>query len=153
MAGRAKKTPFTPEELQNFESLLLTKRDKILGNIDEGQQKLDALQGDGAQPDMNDDASISVELSVLMTLNDSQKRELANIALALQKIREGTYGICEGSGQPIPRQRLEAVPEARLSVEYKAKEEKGLLTLKKNDTPLYALFDDGIITADEDEDT
>jgi DnaK suppressor protein len=36
---------------------------------------------------------------------------------ALQKIEEGTYGICDATGEPIPRGRLEAVPEAIYTLE------------------------------------
>ena len=39
---------------------------------------------------------------------------------ALAKLEDGTYGICEISGQPIPKERLKAIPWARERVEYKA---------------------------------
>ena len=40
---------------------------------------------------------------------------------ALAKIQNGTYGICEGTGKPISRARLEAQPWARYSIEYARK--------------------------------
>jgi len=42
---------------------------------------------------------------------------LPAITRALAKIAEGTYGISDGNGEPIPRARLEAVPESTLTVE------------------------------------
>lgn len=39
-----------------------------------------------------------------------------NVKLALDKIKKGTYGICEISGEPIEKERLEANPSARTSV-------------------------------------
>ena len=45
---------------------------------------------------------------------------LGEIDHALAKIDDGTYGICEVSGQPIPKERLKAIPWARERVEFKA---------------------------------
>ncbi|MDZ7734061.1 MAG: TraR/DksA C4-type zinc finger protein [Acidimicrobiia bacterium] len=51
----------------------------------------------------------------------AQAREaITEIDHALAKIEDGTYGICEVSGLPIPRERLKAIPWARVRVEYKA---------------------------------
>jgi DnaK suppressor protein len=50
-------------------------------------------------------------------------QRLAQIERALQKIADGTYGLSDASGEPIPRERLEAVPEATYTVaELKARE-------------------------------
>jgi RNA polymerase-binding transcription factor DksA len=38
--------------------------------------------------------------------------------MALERIKEGTYGMCEGTGEPIPKPRLEACPWARYCVRY-----------------------------------
>ncbi len=63
------------------------------------------------------------------TLNVERERDLALSAQALEAVEEidhalakfdlGTYGICETSGEPIPEERLEAIPWARQRVEYK----------------------------------
>jgi DnaK suppressor protein len=45
------------------------------------------------------------------------KRRLGLVERALAKIEEGTYGLCDATGEPIPRERLEAVPEAVYTVE------------------------------------
>jgi DnaK suppressor protein len=45
------------------------------------------------------------------------ERRLENIERALQKIDEGTYGLSDESGEPIPKGRLEAVPEAIRTVD------------------------------------
>jgi DnaK suppressor protein len=41
----------------------------------------------------------------------------------LQKIEEGTYGTCDDTGEPIPRGRLEAMPEAIYTVEAQQRRE------------------------------
>ncbi len=52
---------------------------------------------------------------------------LRQIDRALQKIEEGTYGICDISGEEIPFKRLDAVPYATMTVKAQEKFEKGLL--------------------------
>jgi DnaK suppressor protein len=51
------------------------------------------------------------------TVERQVERRLENLERALQKIEEGTYGLSDESGEPIPRGRLEAVPEATRTVE------------------------------------
>lgn len=50
-------------------------------------------------------------------LHDVDERRLQAIERALEKIAEGSYGLSDRSGQPIPRARLESTPEAVLTVE------------------------------------
>jgi len=61
-------------------------------------------------------------------LMDSARRLISEIDDALARIEDGTYGICEGTGKPISRARLEAQPWARYSVEYAQMIEKGQVT-------------------------
>lgn len=51
-------------------------------------------------------------------------KELAEIDAALTRVERGTYGICELTGQPIPMERLEAVPTARYDLSGQKKYEK-----------------------------
>ena len=51
------------------------------------------------------------------TVEQQVERRLQYVDRALQKIDEGTYGLSDDSGEPIPRGRLEAVPEAIRTVE------------------------------------
>jgi len=60
---------------------------------EEDAQRLDALERDGN-----------------LVVRDVERLE--RVDRALKKIEEGTYGLSDLTGQPIPRQRLEAVPEA-----------------------------------------
>ena len=58
------------------------------------------------------------------TIGEQVERRLAEVDRALQKIEEGTYGICDDTGEPIPRGRLEAVPEAIRTVEAQQRYER-----------------------------
>jgi DnaK suppressor protein len=53
------------------------------------------------------------DISILEAL----ETELAELEKALRKVDEGTYGICEACGNPIPTERLEAMPAARLCLQ------------------------------------
>jgi DnaK suppressor protein len=52
-------------------------------------------------------------------------RRIDEIERALQKIAEGTYGFSDASGDPIPKARLEATPEAIFTVEEQSRRETG----------------------------
>ncbi|NRA90215.1 MAG: TraR/DksA family transcriptional regulator [Simkaniaceae bacterium] len=64
---------------------------------------------------------ISIEVST------KEQGMIRQIDRALEKIDEGTYGMCDLSGDPIPVARLEAVPYATMTVAAQEKFEKGLL--------------------------
>ncbi len=57
-------------------------------------------------------------------LAEVESRELVRIEEALEKIREGNYGDCEGCDKPIPLARLQAVPYATMCIECQRKTEK-----------------------------
>src|SRR5580704_11264633 len=52
---------------------------------------------------------------------------LERVDRALKKIEEGTYGLSDGSGQPIPRERLEAVPESLYTLSEEERREKRIV--------------------------
>lgn len=54
-----------------------------------------------------------------MGLAERQQKYLEQIDDALQRIEDGTYGICKVTGEPIPIERLEEVPVAKYSVKGK----------------------------------
>lgn len=58
------------------------------------------------------------------TLGQTFYKELQDVDRALEKIEEGTYGLDDSSGEPIPRGRLEAIPEAIYTVENQQRREK-----------------------------
>ncbi|AZO41547.1 TraR/DksA family transcriptional regulator [Mesorhizobium sp. M7D.F.Ca.US.005.01.1.1] len=57
-------------------------------------------------------------------LHDVDNRRLHAIDQALQKIKQGTYGLSDISGESIPRARLEATPEGVLTVQEEEKIER-----------------------------
>jgi RNA polymerase-binding protein DksA len=76
---------------------------------------------------MADLGTDNYEQEFALGLMNSERRLLTEIDEALQRIEAGTYGICLGTGKPIPKARLEAQPWARYCVEYARKVEEGLV--------------------------
>ena len=59
------------------------------------------------------------------SIGEQVERRLGEVDRALRKIEEGTYGLSDESGEPIPRGRLEAIPEATRTVEEQQRFEQG----------------------------
>ena len=76
-------------------------------------------QADGGTDDFGQ--TISIEIS------SKEQEILRQIERAMEKIEEGTYGICDLSGDEIPVKRLEAIPYATMTVAAQEKFEKGLI--------------------------
>lgn len=66
----------------------------------------------GEAQELEDDAQKLTMLELEGNLTQRNQQRLAIVERALQKIADGTYGLSDASGQPIPRARLEAVPDA-----------------------------------------
>jgi DnaK suppressor protein len=81
-------------------------------------------ESEGGAREYEDDAQklAMLELDGNLVVRDVDR--LARVDRALKKIEEGTYGMSDVSGQPIPRERLEAVPEAVCKLEEEDSYEK-----------------------------
>jgi DnaK suppressor protein len=78
----------------------------------EGEQSSANDESVGQAHEYEDDAQKLTALELQGNLGAADEDRLSNISRALKKIDEGTYGLSEGSGAPIPVERLEATPEA-----------------------------------------
>ena len=82
--------------------------------------------GSGEAREYGDDAQKLVTLELEGSLEARDTARLVTVDRALRKIDEGTYGVSDSSGEPIPLERLEAVPEAiHTLAEQSALDEKG----------------------------
>lgn len=131
---RGRKQRLTTTEIERFKQILLEKRREILKNVyeieDEALKKsrLDASGDLSSMPiHMADLGTDNYEQEFVLGLMDSERKLLHEIDDALQRIENKTYGVCEGTGQPIPKARLEAQPWARHCVEYTRMLEQGLV--------------------------
>ena len=93
------------------------------GETEESEIRSQSL---GQAHESEDDAQKLALLEIDGTTVERSQQRLARIERALQKIKDGTYGLSDASGDPIPRARLEAMPEAIYTVsELKAREPAG----------------------------
>jgi RNA polymerase-binding transcription factor DksA len=113
-----------PAAWQDHYARLLQLREHLLQDTEE-------LEGDAKAETssfsmhMADAATDSFDRDLALTLLAMDQNAVGEIDAAIQRIREGRYGVCELTGALIPRQRLEAIPWARYTV-------NGQVELEKN---------------------
>jgi DnaK suppressor protein len=90
--------------------LLGADQDKVTEEAD-----INATSSDTAQ-EYEDDAQRLTMLELDGTMAAHDRQRLAQVDRALQKIKEGTYGLSDASGKPIPVERLDAMPDALYTV-------------------------------------
>ena len=104
--------------LEEMRATLLAELDDV--NEDEREWRED-VQETRHDPDDLGSNLLARELDVALEKQLGQRLEL--VERALQKIEEGTYGLCDATGEPIPKERLEAVPEAIYTLEAQRRRE------------------------------
>src|SRR6201996_3063209 len=117
------KEPFMNERQRDyFRKRLLIWKDDILK---EARETLQHLQDENQNhPDLADRASSETDRAIELRARDRQRKLIAKIEAALQRIDDGTYGYCEETGEPISLRRLEARPIATLSDEAQERHER-----------------------------
>ena len=75
-------------------------------------------------PDVSDQASVEVDRSFLVRLREREQKLLKKIDQALERIEQGTFGICESCGEEIAYERLKARPVTTLCIACKIQQEE-----------------------------
>ncbi len=110
-------------ELKYFKEILLARKEQIEKNLNGVAEELEALRN----VEMNDDgdyAAVSSDNIVDSAIGTQQESELAEIEIALVKISQGTYGICEMCEEEIGFARLKVKPHARYCIDCREIAEK-----------------------------
>ena len=105
----------TKVELEDFQNKLLDRRVQIEKNLRGTSLELEGMR-DLELNDEGDHAATSAKTIVDSAILVQQRKELNEIELALDKIKEGTYGICEMCEEPIGKARLEVKNFARFCI-------------------------------------
>lgn len=115
--------PFMNETMKEyFRQKLLAWRSELLRESDE---TLAHLQEGGLQePDIADRASAETDRALELRTRDRERKLIAKIDSAIERINDGSYGYCEETGEPITIRRLEARPIATLSIEAQERHER-----------------------------
>lgn len=118
------------QDLKFFAELLEGERRRLAAELDALGEDMNRTQRDSAgdlsaySMHMADQASDSMEREKNFFVAGLEGQLLAEIESALERVRSGSYGSCAGCGGEIPRERLEAVPQARMCIDCQEKEER-----------------------------
>ncbi len=105
-------------DIRRFQERLRAEREAIESRIAANKQGIhETVRDDSGVGDRGDEASLLYEREVEIDENALDRKELAQVKRALERIDQGTYGLSEVSGKPIPIERLEAVPHATTLVD------------------------------------
>ena len=122
-------------EKEQIRKILLDMREKLLSGISESPVP-EALITQTDIGDIIDQAGDERERELSLLLSGRDKEKLHAIHAALEKLKEGTYGICEECGDKIGPGRIKVMPLAQLCVACQAKFEKELSLQKKDEEDL-----------------
>jgi RNA polymerase-binding transcription factor DksA len=118
-------SPFDAEFLEAQRELLIVERARYLKSADALKAEADSLVNEREPGDVQFDEesgegdSLAVERERDLALSAQARAAVELIDAALVRLDAGTYGICMHSGEPIPKERLEAIPWAAERVEFK----------------------------------
>jgi RNA polymerase-binding protein DksA len=117
-------------DTDRFREMLLEERARAVSAIEnlhnDNSRSLEDESGEESSFDnhMGDIATATFDRERDITLEDSEEAKLAAIDRALERIEQGTYGICQNCGRPIAEERLEALPYAELCIDCKRLSER-----------------------------
>lgn len=114
-------------DFEKFRALLLQQRTELQAELAQLQEE-DALtnqdeQGFGVSNHPADDATDLFTRERNLAVGGDLEQELQDVERALQRIEQGTYGMCEVDGAPISIERLLARPAATLCIEHQRERE------------------------------
>jgi RNA polymerase-binding protein DksA len=124
---RADEAPWTAKELRDIRSEIETDIQHLRQEITMAEADLVGLMrdaGDGAGDDQADAGAKTFEREQEISLANNAREMLQQNLHALERLDNGTYGICESCGNPIGKLRLQAFPRATLCLTCKQKQER-----------------------------
>ncbi|HEX9774841.1 MAG TPA: TraR/DksA C4-type zinc finger protein [Actinomycetota bacterium] len=112
------------QQLEHFRAMLDSSREDVRRQLRESGADPDegSLEGEGYDAGFADSAHSTAELGKTLILIERLRAQLRDIDHALKRMDEGGYGTCERCGNPIPEERLEALPYSTLCVTCKQRE-------------------------------
>jgi DnaK suppressor protein len=102
--------------LEKCKRQLIETKTEILNRVRDVRKDLGSSE-DGKSGDEGDQTTKALAEREVLTLNERLRSQLVEIEMALVRIEQGTYGICEETEEMIEADRLLAIPWTRLSIE------------------------------------
>jgi DnaK suppressor protein len=111
-----------PDRIEYFRNLLQERINELLGEADRTRN---VMTGGGASPfpDPTDRATLETDRNFTLRIRDRERKLIAKIREALERIELGTYGLCELCGGPISEKRLMARPVTTMCIACKSRME------------------------------
>lgn len=114
---------FKEKELEQFKDLLLTLRERVSGEYTSLSR--DNMAANQRDPSLSDQGTDTFDREMELNMMGSEQEVLFEIDAALRRIENGTYGICELTEEVINKERLQALPYVRYTVEAQSELERG----------------------------
>ncbi|AEW93562.1 MULTISPECIES: TraR/DksA family transcriptional regulator [Streptomycetaceae] len=127
LAVRPGEEPWTPDEVAEARTELDSEARRLRGEIKAAEEAISGLMrdsGDGAGDDQADVGTKNISREHEMALADNAREMLRQTEHAMERLHNGTYGLCESCGKPIGKARMQAFPRATLCVECKQRTER-----------------------------
>ena len=109
------------KQLNYFKKLLTERLDELLSEANRTVSGMSDLNEN--MPDPADRATLESDRNFELRIRDRERKLIGKIKEALERIENGTYGICESCEEYISNERLEARPVTTLCIECKTKQE------------------------------
>ncbi|MEW6488579.1 MAG: RNA polymerase-binding protein DksA [Thermodesulfobacteriota bacterium] len=110
-----------PDRVEFFRALLQSRLDELVGEAHSTMSNLS--EGEDTYADPTDRATAESDLNFLLRIRDRERKLIQKIQEAMQRLEEGTYGICESCGEEIGEKRLEARPVTTQCIDCKSEAE------------------------------
>jgi DnaK suppressor protein len=110
------------EKIDYYRNLLTKKMEGLL--TEAGKTVVDMSDEEETFPDPTDRASLESDRNFLLRIRDRERKLIAKIREGLERIENGTFGICEVCGEEISEERLEARPVTTLCIDCKTDAEE-----------------------------
>jgi DnaK suppressor protein len=115
------------KEAKKFEKQLLAELERLsegIRKIEESALHESVRETTGDLYSYAETGTDNFERETALNIATGESQRLRDVADALKRIEQGTFGVCEGCEEPIPKKRLEVFPAARYCVACKARLEK-----------------------------
>lgn len=118
----------TKKEIANFKSRLEELRNQITRQLQGSTEEVKKPdESTGYSQHQADQGTDDFDRTISLEVTNQEYGLLKQIERALEKIDEETYGVCDLSGEEIPKARLEAIPYATMTVKAQEQLEKGMI--------------------------
>jgi DnaK suppressor protein len=124
------KNKLNPSEKKDLREALISRRAVLMGDVSTMHDSALSKSGAVASGDLStvpyhmaDVGTDNFDHEFTLGLIENEEEELREIDAALERLENGTFGMCDRCKQPIPRSRLKIIPYAKLCIECKRGEE------------------------------